>query len=187
MPSNILTPVACVSLVVLIFYLRPSKPKKYPPGPKPYPVIGNALDIPLNDDLLSAFDEWKAAYGVYRSIPVTVEFIASSSGPIVHVQALGKHIIVLNTLEVITDLLDRRRKIYSDRPVFQMAGELMGTRDAMTFIPCNDRWRSYRKLVRQILNPQAAASFRQIQTHARDLYIQSLFHEPTKFIRELRL
>lgn len=34
--------------------------------------------------------------------------------------------MILNTMEVVTDLLERKAVIYSDRPSFVMVGELMG-------------------------------------------------------------
>lgn len=39
----------------------------YPPGPKPKPVIGNALDIPTTYQWLKAA-EWKKDYGALNSI-----------------------------------------------------------------------------------------------------------------------
>ena len=40
-----------------------------------------------------------------------------SLGDIVHIEALGNHIIILNAVEDADELLERRASRYSDRPV----------------------------------------------------------------------
>ena len=42
------------------------------------------------------------------------------SGGIIHLEALGKHIIVLNTVEDADELLEKRTNNYSNRPVMPM-------------------------------------------------------------------
>lgn len=41
-------------------------------------------------------------------------------------QIPGVKILVLNTLECVQDLMDKRYAVYSDRPTFPMVGEMMG-------------------------------------------------------------
>ena len=45
-------------------------------------------------------------------------------GDIVYVKAFGKHIIVINSIEAISDLLDKRSSKYSSRPRLPMVNEL---------------------------------------------------------------
>ena len=47
-------------------------------------------------------------------------------GDLVFFYGLGNNILVLNSLDTMNDLLDKRGQIYSDRPFFTMASELMG-------------------------------------------------------------
>ena len=47
-----------------------------------------------------------------------------SIGPIVHLSVMGQPMIVLSNCKVISDLLEKKNAIYSDRPVAPMAGEL---------------------------------------------------------------
>ena len=47
-------------------------------------------------------------------------------GELVYVAALGQSVLVLNSSQAISDLLEKRGNIYSHRPRFVMAGELMG-------------------------------------------------------------
>jgi hypothetical protein len=48
------------------------------------------------------------------------------SGDIVYIEPLGCPIVVLNTIESVIALFDKRATNYSHRPIFTMAGELMG-------------------------------------------------------------
>ncbi len=46
------------------------------------------------------------------------------TGDILHVQVLGQHIVVLNSLQSVRDLLEKRSSIYSDRPRFVLLSEM---------------------------------------------------------------
>ena len=104
---------AIAAVTVLLFLIRQlrtsrvnSKRLPYPPGPRPYPLIGNLLDLPTTYPWL-AYDNWAKTYG-----------------DIVHIQALGQHFIILGSIEAVNDLLERRSAIYSDRPRIPMLVEL---------------------------------------------------------------
>lgn len=47
-------------------------------------------------------------------------------GDLVFLHGLGNKILVVNSLEGVTELLERRWRNYSDRPIFTAVGELMG-------------------------------------------------------------
>ena len=80
---------------------RPS----YPPGPKPLPLLGNVLDMPTSREY-ETYTRWGKEFG-----------------DVVHISALGKHIIILNSVKAANDLLERRSAIYSDRPYLPMLHE----------------------------------------------------------------
>lgn len=48
----------------------------------------------------------------------------SADSDIIRLDMFGTDLIVLNSYEVATDLLDKRGTIYSDRPILTMLGEL---------------------------------------------------------------
>ncbi|KAI0260543.1 cytochrome P450 [Gloeopeniophorella convolvens] len=79
-----------------------------PPGPKPRPLIGNLLDLPKTD-FAKTYTEWGHKYG-----------------PIAYADAAGQPIIIINDAEIANELLDKKSAVTSDRPVFEMAGELAG-------------------------------------------------------------
>ena len=78
----------------------------YPPGPKPYPLLGNVFDLPASYYWLM-YAEWHKIYG-----------------DIVHIEAFGRRLIILNSREACTDLLEKRSSIYSDKPYSIMLSEL---------------------------------------------------------------
>ncbi|KAH6904898.1 cytochrome P450 [Coprinopsis sp. MPI-PUGE-AT-0042] len=96
---------ASVLLAVVLSSGKQSKGKR-PPGPRGLPLVGNVFQ--LNEDNWLTFTEWKAKYG-----------------PIVGINLGGKNTIILNTNKVASDLLDKRASIYSDRPRFIVAQEMM--------------------------------------------------------------
>ncbi|EEB88889.1 hypothetical protein MPER_13085 [Moniliophthora perniciosa FA553] len=104
------TAFACVlEFFPFIFLLRRKAfalRSQYPPGPKPFPLIGNLLQIPsINPEEI--FRDWFHIYG-------DVMFIRIFSQPMV----------VLSTFEAAQELLEKRSAIYSDRPRFVLFSEL---------------------------------------------------------------
>jgi hypothetical protein len=47
---------------------------------------------------------------------------ATYAGNFSHIERLGQHAIVLNSIKTTMDMLDKKSFLYSDRPVFSMAG-----------------------------------------------------------------
>ena len=100
-----------LGIAVLAVYRRrfsPTNPKRlpFPPGPKPHPLLGNVLDMPKTYYWLT-FADWAKQYG-----------------DIVHMNMLGKHYIILDSLEAVEELLEKRSATYSDRPRMPMMNEL---------------------------------------------------------------
>ncbi|KAG0704965.1 hypothetical protein DFH29DRAFT_774042, partial [Suillus ampliporus] len=69
-----------------------------PPGPMPLLLIGNVLSIDTKEPWLT-FTQWHAAYG-----------------DLVFVRILDQEAVVINFQHVAEALLDKRSRIYSDRP-----------------------------------------------------------------------
>lgn len=129
----------------------------YPPGPKGYPVLGNVFDVPRDVPV------WKAAMtigGNYNSDVVYLNF-------------LGTDNIILNSNEAISDLLDKRSKIYSDRPHFPMIELVDAYSWALPLAEYGCRWKSSRRLLHRFLNPRATNTYDDQQHyHACDLILR---------------
>lgn len=110
-----------------------------PPGPKGWPIIGNISDIPHKNSWVT-YVEWKKKYG-----------------DIVYVEPFGSPTVILNNLDDIHELLDRRSAITADRPRMVsilrscigdfrpesqvMANELMGWGWDFVHMPHDNYWR----------------------------------------------
>ena len=62
---------SCVAIYFVFFkFLRPSSSTlPLPPGPKPFPLIGNILDIPIGSPWRT-YTQWAKRYGVQPMILV---------------------------------------------------------------------------------------------------------------------
>lgn len=116
--------------LALHFYLRTRRTKKrgrFPPGPPKKPIIGNMLDLnPYGPPHWKVFMEWKKIYGTSSLLSLCHKLIYDFAGDLVGLDVLGTKILILNSEKTITDLLEHRGHIYSDRPKFTVLGELMG-------------------------------------------------------------
>lgn len=95
-------PLTSLGLILLIVqWLRLRTPKlRLPPGPKPVPILGNVNDLPPKGGRHWEF--WYQHKHFY--------------GPISSVTVFGTTIILLNDLEVATELLEKQSNASLNRP-----------------------------------------------------------------------
>jgi hypothetical protein len=105
-----LSALALVALALLAYWI--TTPKNlygpFPPGLKPIFIICNILDLTSTELWLTAF-KWARAYG-----------------HVTHVRVFSQSLVFLNTPKAVSDLLDKRGAIYSDKLRLVMLGELCG-------------------------------------------------------------
>jgi hypothetical protein len=90
-------------LALLVLKRRNRRSLPLPPGPRPLPLIGNLLDVPREKEWLT-YQAWHAQYG-----------------DVVYIEALGQKIVVLGSAAAVTELMEQRGAIYSDRPTTPMS------------------------------------------------------------------
>lgn len=112
-------------LAAMAIYRLSLKIKHLPPGPKPFPFLGNLLDIP-HDVAWKVYADWGHKYGEWKCIINDIPYSLADkhSGPIVYFRVMQKSIIVINSVAVAHDLLEKRSAIYSCRPWVPMAGDV---------------------------------------------------------------
>ncbi|OSX56429.1 hypothetical protein POSPLADRAFT_1160025 [Postia placenta MAD-698-R-SB12] len=125
-----------------------SKRRSMPPGPFRWPLIGNALQVPQVHPWLTC-SRWARVYG-----------------DIFYLDALGQHIVVINSATVARELLDRRSSIYSGRPHLIMAGDLAGYDRTLIILPYGDEFRQQRRLISQTLSISTIGQYHNIQEAA---------------------
>ncbi|KAF8886815.1 cytochrome P450 [Infundibulicybe gibba] len=142
----------------------------FPPGPKPKPFIGNALEIPTQEPWIT-YTKWAETYG----------------SNILHAEALGQHIIVLNSFEDAVEIMEKRASNYSSRPSLPML-ELM---DFVNFnfpiLPYGNLWRSHRRVFQQGFRKDAVALYEPIQTRKIRQMLRSLLESPDDFQLHIRV
>ncbi|KAI0070605.1 cytochrome P450 [Panus rudis PR-1116 ss-1] len=160
--------VLSLSILLTISYLfvrylsRYSKQKHYPPGPPQHWLLGNLRDMPTTVN-------WEKL-AKYRQ----------EYGELTYMRAFGNGILLLNTIEAVNDLFDRRARIYSNRPRTILAGEIAGLKKAMPFVEYNDRYKLMRKMTNGALNRRTVESYQESQHDILRLFLNGIFYEPSE-------
>jgi hypothetical protein len=79
---------------------------RLPPGPPGKWIIGNALDVPTEQEWVG-WDRLKREYG-----------------PFVSLKVFGQLIVELNDPQMVIQLLEKRSSISSGRPIFVLSGQM---------------------------------------------------------------
>ncbi|CAD0022046.1 unnamed protein product [Aureobasidium pullulans] len=135
------------------------RPKNYPPGPRTLPLIGN----------LHQFAKWAKEYG-----------------PIYSILAGSRPIIVLSSVEVVKDLLDKRSAIYSDRPEAYAANHIPISKLRMVFMPYTPLWRKVRKIAHSLLSIKVVKNYDAYQEMERKQMLDEMLENPVDFFPSLQ-
>ncbi|KAF8993007.1 cytochrome P450 [Cyathus striatus] len=148
--------VVCVMLGIIVYLYtsrRNGKSIPLPPGPRKLPLVGNIFDIP-------SIAPWKT-YAKWSKL---------YKSDVLHLQAAGSSLIILNSYEAAKELLEKRSAIYSSRPHSVMLTELSGCGFQFSLMPYTDEWRARRTLFQRHLHPTNTEIY-QPRTRA---YVQSM-------------
>jgi hypothetical protein len=127
----------------------------YPPGSRGWPLIGNILDMPRIKPWV-IFTKWGEMYGECLPFRNHASSTVFSAGDITHIQVMGRHIIVLNSVKTAMEMMDNKSILYSERPVLPMSGELVGWKDSLPFLPYGDLFRQQCKNLHRVIGSRAA-------------------------------
>src|ERR1700743_2412813 len=85
-------------LLAFLWYRSRTHSPPFPPGPPRDPIIGSLRNFPQNR-WLETFSKMQETYG-----------------DLIYFRILGQSFLVVNSLEVARDLMEKRGNIYSGRP-----------------------------------------------------------------------
>ena len=127
------------------------------------------------------------------------------SGDMIYLNILGQHFVILNSLEVITDLLEKRSSNYSDRMHSMMLHELyvshsfhlkdivkyadrcrMNWDISMALMPYGLWWRQHRKLFHEHFHRNAVTKYQPIQRQEVQAFLRRLLVTPDNFFHHIR-
>ncbi|KAJ7286948.1 cytochrome P450 [Mycena rebaudengoi] len=159
--DTILLALGLIFIALVLFFRSSFNRTPLPPGPSGLPLIGNIFDVP-SGKLWLAFAELGRKWGDISSLTV-----------------LGETIIIINSQKVAEDILDLRGANFSERPVIQMGGELVGFKNIMTFNQYGDRVRKERRLFAKLFgNKTAVQKFVPLQTSEMKKLLRRLLQNP---------
>ncbi|KAI0759411.1 cytochrome P450 [Trametes elegans] len=148
---------------------RPRGSHNFPPGPPAKAILGNIFNVSPQGGWYK-FTEYQRTYG-----------------DLVFFHGLGNHVLVLNSLKTINDLLDKRGNIYSDRPRFTVVGDLMGLGQSMPLLPYGNEWKVQRKLAHTALSPSAVKQYYSVQERIATMLCRDILNQPRGFFDHVRL
>ncbi|KAF9254958.1 cytochrome P450 [Marasmius fiardii PR-910] len=162
--------VALTLVLIFIFDARRRKRNKvfYPPGPKPRFLTDNLLDVPATKPW-KKYHDWGKVYG-----------------DIIHFKVLGQHTIVLNSRDLAERMLEKRSRVYSDRPTVPMLDVTGWTKLNTALLRYGQNWRAHRRLHQQGFRENVIQDYRPVVTSKVSQLLSNLRQSPDLFEAHIR-
>lgn len=107
-------------------------------------------------------------------------------GGILSVKLLGRPMIIVNSADIL-DELDKKGAMYSDRPVLEMGGELVGYSQTLVLLAYGARFRTYRKhFSRYIGSPKPIQQLYPLIEHECHRFLKRTLAKPEDLMPHLR-
>ncbi|CAE6401944.1 unnamed protein product [Rhizoctonia solani] len=125
------------------------------PSPMSLPIIGNLFSLPPGPEHI-----------MYMNLGKQL------SSDIIYLNLLRNDIVVLNSAQAASDLLDKRSSLYSDRlrPLMFEDNSLLDWSTSPSLLEYNDAWRHQRRMMDKWMNGKDVSQFHKIlETQTRPL------------------
>ncbi|RPD62673.1 CyP450 monooxygenase [Lentinus tigrinus ALCF2SS1-7] len=140
---------------------------RFPPGPTSLPFVGNIAHMRKPEP-------WKA----HRTL-------CDTYGDTVYLPVLGQSIIILGGPRSISDLLDKRSAVTSDRQQSSII-PLAGFDANFTLMPYGQRWRRHRRAFWQHFLPASSLRYVPLQERSARLFLRKLLDDPSRLCEHIR-
>ncbi|KAI1266546.1 cytochrome P450 [Xylariaceae sp. FL1019] len=139
------------------------------PGPTLVPYIGRIHDLPINFMWLK-FQEWATQY--------------SGTNGFYYTEMLGAKFLIVTEEAVAEELLVKRAKYNSDRPVIRSLFDSKSTEGSMEYLPLmgkNKYWSRQRRLTHAYLTDASNAQYYGVMNHEALRWLARLIESPDDF------
>ncbi|TFY79263.1 hypothetical protein EWM64_g4749 [Hericium alpestre] len=140
-----------------------------PPGPIPFPVIGNVLSAQTRTPWVT-YAEWSRKY----------------NSELVSFTVFGQMYIVVNSLRAAKEIFETRSAMYSSRPYMTMV-DMIGWYFNLGLLPYGDAWRARRRLLHLRLAAGRAPSYFPLQMQKSAEVIRKLYDDPDEVLSHMRV
>lgn len=132
MQSLLINCIDCLAISLFFYLLSLIRDNRrrgglpYPPGPPPWPIIGNILDIP-KDAPWVAYVNMSRKYGTHNIIGDTcspsplLKLTPAFQDDVICLRVFSDVVVVLNSFSALKNLLEKRGHTYSERPPLPIA------------------------------------------------------------------
>jgi len=109
------------------------------------------------------------------------------SGDMVSVSVFGQQMIIVNSAKTANEMFEKKSSIYSDRPIMQMGGELVGWKNTLVLIPYGKRFQNYRKFFHQVIGtPSSMNRFLPAEEAEARKFLKSVLVNPDDLATHVR-
>ncbi|TAQ89292.1 hypothetical protein B7494_g2367 [Chlorociboria aeruginascens] len=150
-----------------LFFTK-SSPYPLPPGPPGEPMLGHLRVVPSHKPEL-AYAKWSKEY----------------HSDVLYFNILGQPVVVLNSVQAASDLLDKRGSNYCDRPRFVLF-EVMGWGMTLTFLRWGPRFRMHRKLIQGSFTKSKCVTYQDLQKRETRQLLWGIMQAPDDWERLMR-
>ncbi|PCH44804.1 cytochrome P450 [Wolfiporia cocos MD-104 SS10] len=143
--------------------------RTFPPGPKGLPLVGNLFDMPKSQ-AWKTFTKWSEKWG-----------------DVISVSVFGQTIVILNSVECVNELLEKRGSVSSDRPCMVVAKKWAGWDRVMVLEDHTSRFRALRRLTSKYMGTRAAiASLSHVLELEASEFVSRVWRNPERLSDEAR-
>ncbi|EIM83701.1 cytochrome P450 [Stereum hirsutum FP-91666 SS1] len=166
-PALLLTLLVSFSVYSLVHHYR-SPLRKVPPGPRGWPLIGNALDLG-GPQLWLKLTEWRETYG-----------------DIIYLNAAGQPVVILNSPKAAAGLLDKRAGNTSNRPRNIVGSEMLTGGLFMPLKSPSDVWRRMRHATHEELSKSSSTAYQPSQMAESVSLALDLLRSPSQWLLNIQ-